>query len=80
MPDSSLTAIRVGHVRRVVVVSPDYLAVHGRPEAPDELTKASDNRLGRRRRGPALGLRGGGILSAGRCSCWLREHNDQYLG
>jgi DNA-binding transcriptional LysR family regulator len=29
LPDSGLTAVRVGAVRRVVVASPDYLAAHG---------------------------------------------------
>lgn len=37
LPDSSLTAIRVGAVRRVLCASPDYLARHGRPEAPADL-------------------------------------------
>lgn len=39
LPDSSLTAIPVGSVRRVVCASPRYLAVHGRPRTPDELAK-----------------------------------------
>src|SRR5215471_7333125 len=37
LPDSSLTAIRVGSVRRVVCASPDYLAKHGVPRTPAEL-------------------------------------------
>ena len=37
LPDSSLMAIRVGHVRRVVVASPDYIEKHGNPEVPDDL-------------------------------------------
>lgn len=37
LPDSSLTAIRVGTVRRVLCASPDYLAKHGRPVSPSEL-------------------------------------------
>ncbi len=37
LPDSSLTATRVGAVRRVTVASPDYLAVHGPPETPEDL-------------------------------------------
>ena len=31
LPDSTLSAIRVGTVRRVLCASPDYLARHGRP-------------------------------------------------
>lgn len=37
LPDSSLSAVKVGSVRRVVVASPDYLAQHGEPMSPDEL-------------------------------------------
>lgn len=39
LQDSSLRAIRVGHVRRVVVASPDYLARHGTPQHPKDLTQ-----------------------------------------
>ncbi len=38
LPDSSLQAIRVGRVRRVICASPDYLARQGTPQTPDELT------------------------------------------
>ncbi len=37
LPDSSLTAIRVGSVRRVLFGSPDYFAAHGHPQHPDDL-------------------------------------------
>jgi DNA-binding transcriptional LysR family regulator len=37
LPDSGLTAVRVGAVRRVVVASPDYLAAHGEPRTPADL-------------------------------------------
>lgn len=37
LPDSSLNAVRVGTVRRVICASPDYLAAHGTPRRPDEL-------------------------------------------
>jgi len=37
LPDSSLSALKVGTVRRVVVASPDYLARHGEPRTPEEL-------------------------------------------
>lgn len=39
LPDSSLSALKVGTVRRVVVASPDYLARHGEPLSPDELPR-----------------------------------------
>ncbi len=37
LPDSSLSAIRVGSVRRVLCASPDYLASRGRPATSSEL-------------------------------------------
>ncbi|WP_437645515.1 LysR family transcriptional regulator [Sorangium sp. So ce362] len=39
LPDSSLTAIRVGSVRRVVCASPGYLAARGAPAAPADLAQ-----------------------------------------
>lgn len=38
LPDSSLMAVRVGAVRRILVASPEYLDRKGRPEAPDDLS------------------------------------------
>ncbi|MBH9553196.1 LysR family transcriptional regulator [Inhella gelatinilytica] len=37
LPDSSLQAIRVGQVRRVICAAPEYLARHGMPQDPDDL-------------------------------------------
>lgn len=37
LPDSSMKAIRVGSIRRVVCASPAYLAKHGTPEKPSDL-------------------------------------------
>lgn len=39
LPDSGLTAVRVGTVRRVVVASADYLAARGEPQTPAELIR-----------------------------------------
>ena len=38
LPDSSLAAARIGAIRRVTCASPAYLARHGRPERPEELS------------------------------------------
>lgn len=38
LPSSSLQAIAVGHVRRVLCASPAYLETHGVPQHPDDLT------------------------------------------
>lgn len=37
LPDSTLRAIRVGQVRRVVCAAPAYLEQHGIPQVPDDL-------------------------------------------
>lgn len=39
LPDSSLRAIRVGRVRRVVVGAPAYFEEHGIPQTPDDLAR-----------------------------------------
>ncbi len=39
LPDSSLVARSLGHVRMVVVASPGYLASAGEPEHPSDLTR-----------------------------------------
>lgn len=39
LPDSSLRAIRVGRVRRVVVAAPSYLESHGVPQEPEDLAR-----------------------------------------
>ena len=38
LPDSSLVAARIGGIRRVVCASPAYLAAHGTPKKPEELS------------------------------------------
>lgn len=37
LPDSSMVAIRVGAIRRVVCASPQYLETHGTPRTPSDL-------------------------------------------
>jgi DNA-binding transcriptional LysR family regulator len=39
LPDSTLTAVRVGSVRRVLCASPDYLAARGVPRKPADISK-----------------------------------------
>ena len=38
LPDSSLKAVRVGQVRRIVCAAPRYLAARGTPNHPEQLT------------------------------------------
>lgn len=39
LPDSSLQAVRVGSVRRVICAAPAYLEEHGEPEQPEDLLR-----------------------------------------
>lgn len=39
LPDSSLQAVRVGGVRRVLVAAPSYLSAHGVPQRPEDLSQ-----------------------------------------
>jgi len=39
LPDSSLRALRVGSVRRILCATPDYLRQHGEPENLEQLTQ-----------------------------------------
>jgi DNA-binding transcriptional LysR family regulator len=39
LPDSSLKAVRVGQVRRIVCAAPGYLAARGTPDHPEQLTQ-----------------------------------------
>jgi DNA-binding transcriptional LysR family regulator len=39
LADSSLTAVKLGTVRRVVVAAPDYLAAHGTPRKPADVAR-----------------------------------------
>jgi DNA-binding transcriptional LysR family regulator len=41
LEDSSMTAVRVGEVRRVVCASPSFLAKAGRPRTPADIARAS---------------------------------------
>jgi len=41
LPDSSMRAIRVGHVRQVLCASPGYLSEKGTPKSPDALSHHS---------------------------------------
>lgn len=47
--DSSLVSMRLGEVRRLVVASPVYLEVHGRPAKLDDLTRHNCLSLGQQR-------------------------------
>ncbi|MCY1128388.1 LysR family transcriptional regulator [Frigidibacter sp. RF13] len=39
LPDSSMKALRLGEIRRIVCASPAYLTARGRPERPEEVAR-----------------------------------------
>ncbi len=45
LEDSSLVALPLGEIRRVIVASPAFLREHGRPQHPNDLLKANCVRL-----------------------------------
>lgn len=47
LTDSSLVARKLCDTRRVIVATPDYLARHGTPRAPEDLTRHNCVRFGR---------------------------------
>ena len=52
LPDSPLSARRIGETGQVVVASPDYLARHGTPAAPEDLLNHNCLRFNFRRAAP----------------------------
>lgn len=63
LADSSMQAVRVGRVRRVVCASPRYLEAHGRPRRPEDL---ADHRL----------VSAGGVTPSAE---WRFVHDDRPL-
>lgn len=53
LPDSGLSALRVGELRRVLVAAPGYLAEHGVPQTPEQLQQHA-----------AIGFTGGSGVAA----------------
>lgn len=52
LPDSPLTARKIGETGQVVVASPDYLARHGTPQVPEDLLQHNCLRFNFRRAEP----------------------------
>jgi DNA-binding transcriptional LysR family regulator len=61
LPDSALTARKLGETRRVIVASPDYLARHGAPEAPEDLHRHNCLNFNFRRAEPVWPFRREGV-------------------
>jgi len=61
LPDSTLTARKLGETRRVIVASPDYLAKHGTPREPQELHQHNCLNFNFRRAEPIWPFRRDGV-------------------
>ena len=68
LADSSLIAVKLGVVSRVVVASPAYLKKRGVPKSPAELDRARHHRLRRARRHQRLAV----SAAAGNRFAWRR--------
>jgi len=68
LPDSPLTARKIGETGQVVVASPDYLARHGKPQVPEDLLQHNCLRFNFRRAEPNWPfVRDGEVLSLKVC-------------
>lgn len=68
LPDSPLTARKIGDTGQVVVASPEYLARHGTPQAPEDLLQHNCLRFNFRRAEPNWPfLRDGEVFSLKVC-------------
>lgn len=62
MPDSNLTARKLGETRRRIVASPSYLARHGVPSTPEQLSSHNCLGFNFRRANPVWPIREGGRI------------------
>jgi DNA-binding transcriptional LysR family regulator len=80
LPDSSLTARKLGQTGRVIVASPDYLARYGTPEAPEDLLRHNCLNFNFRRAEPVWPFaRDGGHFSLG-VTGNVEANNGETLG
>lgn len=79
LPDSSLTARRIGQTRRRIVASPDYLARHGVPRTPEELTTHNCIGFNFRRSNPVWPMREGGRIVERMLSGTLLVNNGETI-
>jgi DNA-binding transcriptional LysR family regulator len=80
LPDSPLTARKLGETRRVIVASPDYLARHGTPRVPEDLHDHVCLNFNLRRAEPVWPFRRDGRDYALAVSGGIEANNGETLG
>jgi DNA-binding transcriptional LysR family regulator len=80
LPDSSLTARKLGETRRVIIASPDYLARHGTPEQPEDLHRHNCMNFNFRRAEPVWPFRRDGTEFALSVRGNVEANNGETLG
>lgn len=79
LQDSNLMARRIGETRRRIVASPDYLARHGTPQAPEDLVRHNCLGFNFRRAKPVWPMREGGRIVERMLSGTLLANNGETL-
>lgn len=80
LPDSNLTARKLGESRRVVVASPDYLARAGTPRVPEDLHRHNCLNFSFRRAEPVWPFRRDGRDFAMKVRGNIEANNGETLG
>jgi DNA-binding transcriptional LysR family regulator len=80
LPDSALTARKLGETGRVIVSSPDYLARHGAPTAPEDLHRHNCLNFNFRRAEPIWPFRREGVDFSLSVSGSIVANNGETLG
>lgn len=79
LPDSSLIAKKISHVRTLLVASPGYLKTHGTPKTPDELSTKHKSLSYRNSPGSLNFMREDGSSYSLRISDSLISNNGDFL-
>lgn len=80
LPDSALTARKLGETGRVIVASPDYLARHGTPQEPEDLHRHNCLNFNFRRAEPVWPFRRNGQDFALSVNGSIEANNGETLG
>jgi DNA-binding transcriptional LysR family regulator len=80
LPDSALTARKIGETRRVIVASPDYLDRQGHPQEPEDLLRHNCLNFNFRRAEPIWPFRRGDRLYSLSVKGNIEANNGETLG
>jgi DNA-binding transcriptional LysR family regulator len=80
LPDSALTARKLGETGRLIVASPDYLARHGTPDTPEDLHRHNCLNFNFRRAEPVWPFRRDGVDFSLSVNGNILANNGETLG